>query len=279
MTTPHRLVVAFTLAASTAFPAAAQDLPMAIRIAAACGPQATTAAVPSDAPRIAGLQDTSTRSLYGPHDLVVVDVGSSRGIQLGQRFFVRRSVTSHDDPAGSAPRAGGPSGWKGFVRRNMTSRGGAAAGPHLVVTSGWMHIVAVNDSVAIGSIDVACDGVLQGDYLEPYVEPATPADAARTDTSGTLDFSTPAHVLFGDYGRLNGGVGDMMVADIGQGQGATPGARFAVYRDMQQGGLPLAAVGEAVIVSVGSDTSLLRLTRVTDAVVSGDLLIPRKKQD
>jgi hypothetical protein len=59
MTTSHRLVVAFTLAASTALPVAAQDLPMPIRIAVACGPQATTAPVPSDAPRIAGMQDTS----------------------------------------------------------------------------------------------------------------------------------------------------------------------------------------------------------------------------
>ena len=68
-----------------------------------------------------------------------------------------------------------------------------------------------------------------------------------------------------------------MVADIGQSQGATPGARFAVYRDMHQAGLPLAAVGEGIVVSVGSDTSLVRLTRAIDAVETGDLLIPRKK--
>jgi hypothetical protein len=275
MTTPQRLVVAFTLAASTALPIAAQDVPIAIRIAVGCGPQATTASEPSDAPHIVGMQDTSPRSLYGPHDLVIVDAGASRGIQLGQRFFIRRNVTSHD--AARGPRAGATSGWKGFVRHNMTSNGGTTPGARAVVTSGWMHIVAVDDKVAIATIDVACDGVLQGDYLEPYVEPATPSDADRTDTSGTLDFSAPAHVLFGDYGRRTGGAGDLMVADIGQNQGATPGARFAVYRDMHQAGLPLAAVGEGIVVSVGSDTSLVRLTRTIDAVETGDLLIPRKK--
>ena len=41
MTTPRRLVVALTLAASTALPVAAQDLPIPIRIAVGCGPQAT----------------------------------------------------------------------------------------------------------------------------------------------------------------------------------------------------------------------------------------------
>jgi hypothetical protein len=68
-----------------------------------------------------------------------------------------------------------------------------------------------------------------------------------------------------------------MVADIGQSQGATPGARFAIYRDVHRAGLPLAAVGEAIVVSAGSDTSLVRLTQTIDAVQTGDLLIPRKK--
>jgi hypothetical protein len=275
MITPQRLVVAFTLAASTALPVAAQDLPIAIRIAVGCGPQATMASEPSDAPHISGMQDTSPRSLYGPHDLVIVDAGANHGIQLGQRFFIRRNVTLHD--AAPGPRVGATSGWKGFVRHNMTSNGGATAGARVVVTSGWMHIVAVNETVSVAMIDVACDAVLQGDYLEAYVEPATPSDADRTDTSGTPDFSAPSHILFGDYGRRTGGAGDLMVADVGQNQGAMPGTRFAIYRDLRQAGLPLAAVGEGIIVSVGSDTSLVRLTRATDAVQTGDLLIPRKK--
>ena len=100
---------------------------------------------------------------------------------------------------------------------------------------------------------------------------------SQPDPSGKLDFSTPAHVLFGDYGRQISGAGDLVIADIGQSQGTTPGARFAVYRDMHQAGLPLAAVGEGIVVSVGSDTSLVRLTRTIDAVGTGDLLIPRKR--
>jgi hypothetical protein len=276
MNTPHRLAAALTLAALTALPVAAQEVPMAIQMAVGCGPQATTApAAPSDAPRLAGSLDTSPRSLYGPNDLVTIDEGTSRGIQLGQRFFVRRNVTSYD--AGTVPRVGDRSRWMGFVRRNMTYRGGATAGPHAIVTAGWVHIVSVNDSLAIAMIDKACDVIMQGDYLEPYVDPATPADADRTDTSGTLDFSMPAHVLFGDYSRQIGGAGDMMIADIGQRQGAMLGARFAVYRDLHQAGLPLAAVGEAIVVSVGVDSSLVRLTQAADAVQTGDLLIPRNR--
>jgi hypothetical protein len=278
MSTPHRFAVALSLAASTTLPVAAQEVPMAIRLAVGCGPQATTASAgPSDAPRISGSQDTSPRSLYGPNDLITVDAGTSHGIQLGQRFFVRRNETSTSYDAGTVPRVGDTSRWMGFVRRNMTYNGGATPGPHAIVTAGWVHIVSVNDSVAIAMIDNACDVIMQGDYLEPYVEPAAPPDADLTDTSGALDFSMPAHVLFGDYARQIGGAGDMMLADIGQHQGAMLGARFAIYRDLHQAGLPLAAVGEAIVVSVSVDTSLIRLTRVNDAVQTGDLLIPRSR--
>lgn len=250
MTTPHRLVVVFALAAASALPAAAQDVSMSIRSAIGCGPQAATTPAPSDAPRIVGPQDTSPRTLYGLRDLVVVDAGTSRGVQLGQQFFVRRHATSY---------------------------GSAALGPHAVITAGWTRVVAVNDSTAIAMIDFACDGILQGDYLDPYAAPVIPSDANRTDTGGELDFAAPARVLFGDYGRRTGGAGDLMVADVGQSQGATPGARFAVYRDLHVAGVPLVAVGEAIVVSVGDDTSLVRLTRTRDAVETGDLLIPRKR--
>ena len=67
-----------------------------------------------------------------------------------------------------------------------------------------------------------------------------------------------------------------MLADIGQGR-AVPGARYAVYRDVHMPGVPLAAVGEAIVISVGDTTSLLRLTQARDAITSGDLLIPRKR--
>jgi len=130
---------------------------------------------------------------------------------------------------------------------------------------------------AIGLIDFACDGILVGDFLEPYAPPSLPADVDRTDTTGSLDFSTAGHVLFGNNERRTGAQGDFMVADIGTDQGAEPGSRFAIYRTAGVAGLPLESIGEAIVVSASRETSVFRITSARQAVDSGHLLIPRRK--
>lgn len=250
MTKTERVLVATTLVVCVTRPLAAQDVPAPIATAARCAPHASTGALSPDLPQIVGAQDTSARALYGPRDLVIINAGTSRGIQTGQRFFVRR-------------------------RALLAYESGA--GLQATVTAGWLTVTAVNDSTAVARIDFACDGIQQWDYLEPWAAAVLPAGVDRADVSGELDFSSPSRVLFGDYGRLTGGVGDMMLADIGQGQGAVPGARYAIYRDVRVPGVPLAAVGEAVVIAVGDTTSLLRLTQTRDAITSGDLLIPRRR--
>ena len=64
---------------------------------------------------------------------------------------------------------------------------------------------------------------------------------------------------------------------VGEIRGAAPGTRFAIYRNVNVAGLPLAAVGEAIVVFADPETSVVRLTRVRDAIYSGDLLIPRRR--
>lgn len=246
MTISHRLVVAAAVLSVSALSAQAQDLPMALSHAVGCAPQVAGVVAPADAPRIVGAQDTSPRTLYGPRDLVIVDVGTAGGVRVGQRFYLRRQI---------------------LARYNV--------GTQALITSGRLSIVAASDDTAIGQIDVACDGIHAGDYLEPWVAPVIPPGADRTDASGDLDFGSPSRVLFGDYGRESGANGDLMLADLGQ--NTAPGARYAVYRDLLVPGVPLAAVGEAVVISVGEHASLLRLTEVRDAVNAGDLLIPRRR--
>ena len=56
----------------------------------------------------------------------------------------------------------------------------------------------------------------------------------------------------------------------------TPGARFAVYRDIASAGMPLAAIGELVIVDVGKSQSLARVVRSRDAITARDYVAPRK---
>jgi len=239
-----RLAVALALMTTTSAVADAQN---ALRMAAACAPRAVTAPLPIDALRLIGAQDSVVKQLFGTGDLVVIGGGRARGVELGQQYFVRRQALS----------------------RNRT-------GPHSVSTAGWIRVVAVDDTTSIALVDFACDGLRAGDHLDPYVAPALPPHAKLTHTPGGLGLSAPGRLLFGDNERTSGAVGDFMVTDLGQTRGAAAGMRFAIYRNVLVPGLPLTAVGEAIVVFADPETSVVRLTRARDAVYGGDLLIPRR---
>jgi hypothetical protein len=259
---------ACALAITVAGPARAADAPMSpIDIAVACAPTPTLTAPSPETLRVAGSQDTVPRLIFGgPNDVLVIDGGTRRGVQLDQRFFVRRAVTF------------------GTAYTSTTARP--------MQTVGWIRIVALNDTTALATIEHACASISEGDLLEPFVAPAVPPGIERTDTTGQLDFGSLGRVLFGDEDKGTGGIGEFMVIDRGANAGAAPGARVAIYRDVQgtdsMAGMttfgtrattlrvPLSAVAEAVIVTTGPTMSVVRITAARDAVRSGDLIVPRK---
>lgn len=220
----------------------------ALEVAVACAPSLTV--VPERPPahnlRVAGAQDTVPRSLFGNLELVVISGGARDGVQLDQRYAIRRP----------------------YVFGRM-SKGRLQT----IHTTGWLRVVAVNDTTAIAQIENICDGVSAGDYLEPFVAPA-PAAGGEINTTANLDFSSLGRVIFGDEERRIAGPGAFMMVDQGSAPLAT-GARVAVYRDLRTPGIPLTAIGEGVIVSVG-DTQLLRITAGRDAIASGDYIVPHK---
>jgi len=220
-----------------------------LEISVACAPPPSMSEPHPAAPRVLGSQDTAPRSLFGSGDLLMVSDGTASGLQLGQRFFVRRA-----------------------------NRFGAAYGRNAIGirTLGWIRIVSLNESTAIASIEHLCDGIVAQDYLEPFVRPVVPVAAALDDTPGEPDFSALAQIVAGDEDRRTGGAGDFMLIDWGADHGVTPGTRLAIYRDVRTPGLPLASVGDAVVISVGPMLSLTRITRARDAVQSGDYVAIRK---
>jgi hypothetical protein len=218
-----------------------------LELAVACAPPPSLD-VPDKAAHVVGAQDTVSRSLFDPRDLIVLDSGAQSGIQLGQKYYIRRPLFAEAD------------------RRH----------PRGISTLGWLSIVAVNDTTAIGTIDHFCGGVSRGDYLEAYTPPSIPAGADREEIGGELDFSTLGRVLSGTENHSAVGVGNLMLIDRGEDQGFKAGSRFAVYRDVRVGGLPLTSVGEGVVLSIGKTMSLAQITRSRDAVVPGDYVVPRK---
>ena len=244
-------IALLTLVASTVHAQTPADSLTPLQLSVACAlPPATSSGPPADALLVIGAQDTVPRNLFHQHDLLVVNGGSARGVQLGQQYFVRR-------------REG-----FGIAYANRS--------PHALRTAGWIRVVAVNDTTAIASVEHGCDGIFAGDFLEPFVAPVVPAGADRVDTSGTLDFASLGRVLFGDQERRTGCTGEYMVIDRGTDQGVTPGAHFAVYRDLGTAELPLASIGELTVVSTAPTLAVARINVARDAVQSGDFVVPRK---
>jgi hypothetical protein len=247
-----RVLVSSLLVGLAAAPAIAQSKPevlSSMQAALACAPPASIESAAPDALRIIGAQDATTRTTYGPPDLLVVGGGSQAGVQLGQQFFIRRPV------------------------RFGT---GGSRHPGSIRTVGWIRITSVNDTTAIATIEHVCDAILHNDYLAPFVMPTLPADAERVEATGELDFTSLSRVMVGNENRGTAGTGDFMLMDRGGGQGITAGKRFAIYRDVGVFGMPLAALGEAVVVNVGKDMALVLINSARAAVHTGDYLVPRK---
>jgi len=229
----------------------AQSAPVltASDVAVACAPSLTV--VPDRPPvhnlRIVGAQDTVPRYLFGIRDLVVITGGMKDGVLLDQQYAIRRAFVYGHSAKGQL---------------------------QTIHTPGWLRIVAVNDNTAIALVEHACDGIMAGDYLEPFVAPELPA-AVETGTSTTLDFSSLGRVLFGDEERRIAGPGDFMLLDRG-GSAIAPGTRVAVYRDLRTPGVPLAAIGEGVIVTMANGAPLMRVTSTRDAIQAGDYVVPHK---
>jgi hypothetical protein len=199
--------------------------------------------------RILGGQDTLAHMIFGPRDLVVVSGGLDAGVKLGQEYFVRRPF-----------------------RFGMY----ATDRPRTVLTAGWLRIVALNDATAVAIIDSACDAIGAGDYLEPFDTPSAPASAASgSSTPANLDFRSLGRVMFGNEERRIGGRGDFMIVE-GRDAQMAPGTRVAVYRDLRLPGVPLAAVGEGVVVSAANGAPVMEITAAKDAIESGDYVVPHK---
>src|SRR5262249_31281255 len=119
-----------------AAPAAAQTdsrLLSTLETKVMCSSPASLTRPAISAPRVMGAQDTTARSLLGSRALLVIDAGTASGLQLGQRFFVRREN-----------RFGGAYGMNALTARTL----------------GWIRIVAVDDARAIAAVEHLCDGII-----------------------------------------------------------------------------------------------------------------------
>jgi hypothetical protein len=226
--------------------AAAARLPADV-LGLACAPKAAMAH-PDTPLRITGGQDASVRTSHAPGDLITINAGSQNGIEVGQEFYTRRILIAS--------------------REKITRET-----PATVVTTGWIRVWAVEDTMSLATVTHACETVDIGDYLEPFVLPTVPTFASNKPKPERDNYG---RVLTGDSRRTSFGKGDYFLLDRGSEQGITPGAQFVMYRNKEQAQNFLYDLGEAVAVEVTSQSSTLLVTVSRDAILAGDLVAIRK---
>jgi hypothetical protein len=184
------------------------------------------------------------RIMYAPGDALIINAGVSQGVQPGQQYFVRRPV---NDASTKPPKVG------------------AVYGVH---TAGWVTIVDAKESMAVATVTHACDGIMEGDFLEPYTDPLVPPPAL----SGSPDYEHPGRILLADERRQTGYPGLVMLIDLGTEGGVRAGQTLTVYRETLNGQGPVIDVGRATVLSVSPRSSVVRIDSSREAVYLGDLV-------
>lgn len=199
---------------------------------------------------IKGAHAADYRTLVATGAEVMINRLPDDGLAPGQRYVVRRL----QGDARAFPREG--------------------QGYGAVRTAGFVTITAVDEFNARAVIDLACDGIVPGDYIEAYTPPPLPD---RATAMVKPDFNDRANILPGTDARAIFGDGDTFSIDRGAAHGVVAGARFSIWRDHRDGVMPLVYLADAVVMEVGQQTSKVVIVKGVDAVSVGDVAIPRRQ--
>lgn len=184
------------------------------------------------------------RLMFGPGDAVILNAGASQGVQRGQQYFVRRVV---NDASTKQPKSGAL---------------------YNVHTAGWVTIVDAKDAMAVASVTYACDGILEGDYLEPYAAPVAPT----ASLPGAPDFEHPGRIVLADEKRQTGYPGLVMLMNRGTDHAVRAGQSLTVYRETLNGQGPIIDLGRATVLSASPQSSMVRIDSARDVIYLGDLV-------
>jgi hypothetical protein len=241
------MILVIALAALPALASAQQPVTVASVASSTLKEQLACAPISLPAPATDGIHvlagDTPGRIMFGPGDPLIISAGKNQGIQPGQMYFVRRAI--HDS----------------FTTASLDFV------PHSVHTAGWVTIVDVKDNLAVAQLTHACDGVLVGDYLEPFVEPAAEIPAAQT---GDPDYEHPGRIVMADEKRQSGYPGLVMLINRGTEHDVRAGQTVTIYRPTLDGLGPNLVVGGGTIIQANPQTALLRIDTASQAIYIDD---------
>ncbi len=185
------------------------------------------------------------RMLYSKGDALVVNGGTDNGLMVGQNLIVTR-----------------------YFRANSRGAQWPEMGEH---TAGLVQIVDADEHSATAVVVHACNELMQGDLLMSF----RPEYVIAADPAGTPVYEEAAKILFADDGQLLGAPRRLLVIDRGQDQGVQAGQRMTLFRRKAAEARP-SVIGEAVVMSVRTYSSTIRVLRASDAIEFGDFAAPQR---
>lgn len=190
--------------------------------------------------KIIGSEEGDSKIGHATGDIVYINGGTNDGIAPGDMFYTQRRIKNTD------------AGWQ-------------------IARSGWVTVLASQESSSIAEISVACADVIKGDYLQPFemvpvpLIPVEPVATRLTPETGKLrgTIVTPLDPI----NTL--AQGHLVSIDIGEQDGVIPGNIFTVFRYLYSG-VQRKMLGELVVLTVHEKASTARIMSSLDYILAGD---------
>jgi hypothetical protein len=144
---------------------------------------------------------------------------------------------------------------------------------------GRLRLLAVQDRAAIGEIIQACDSILAGTGLKPFVPEPVPL-GRRTGVRpanapvAAEELDDSAVILRGKDTIISFGEDHVVFVTLGADSGAVPGDVYTIYR-LNAEGLPPLVLGELAVLSVHPRGAVARILASRYPIYAGDRLEPK----
>jgi hypothetical protein len=136
---------------------------------------------------------------------------------------------------------------------------------------GHLRVLCAQDNTATAVVLSACEDIHPGDELLPWKEMQSPMMDRIPAVDRCMEPSGLAQGWIIDGGPdelLAGGAGNLISTDLGPEDGIRPGSVLTLYRD--NGDLPRILLGQAVVLSVESTSSTVKVLHASREVRRGD---------
>ena len=202
------------------------------------------------------------RTELGEGENLYLDGGSGRGLKIGDRMIILRTLKSDLYAPGDTHQKH----WLGDVIKQV----------------GVVRLTQVENKVSVGVIEKAMDGIHVGDHLATFTEPANLVAKLRTDITEPVPVKAPAaSVIYIPEGHSINGPGEMLIIDQGSKNDLKVGDLLIAIQQhdwvvdtkgSHVDGRTNSYLAQLVVVKVGENSATCRVLRAQKEIMPGDIV-------